>query len=198
MSSAQQPTPVAVGAGPSVKRSSRLHAVAKRSARTILDADARRHARATLVATLEQDNHIEEADEEYKDNNDGDDADEQILVGAAASKAAKGAKGGKGKAAGKRKAREGEAEGGGGKGGKGRKARVSLLELVEKLGMREAGAAEPNYVTATSSPPTHPPRSFCSVCGYLGCYTCGRCGMRYCSIGCQRTHNETTCVKFDM
>ena len=184
-----------------MKRSSRLHASIKRSSRAILDADARQHARAAHVATLEQDNHIEEVDEEYKDKDE--DADEQVLVGAAGAKAAKGAKGGKGgkggkaAAGGKRKGRDSDAEGGAGKaGGKRGKARVSLLELVDKLGMRDEGAVEPNYVTAASSPPQHPPRSFCSVCGYLSCYTCVRCGMRYCTIACQRTHNETTCVKF--
>ena len=177
-----------------VKRSSRLHLAAKRSSRSILDADARLHAIAAAVAALEKDNHVEEAEEEYKD--DDDDADEQVLAGAAGAKA-KGAKGGKGKAGGgKRRGRDSDADGAS-KTGK-RKARVALLELVDKLGMREEGAVEPNYITTTSSPPHHPPRSFCNVCGYLSCYTCVRCGLRYCSIACQRTHNDTTCVKFGM
>ena len=199
MSSAAPPV-----AAVSVKRSSRLHAAAKRSSRSILDADARRHAIAQRVAALEQDNHVEEAEDEYKDG-DGGEEEEQVLAGAAGAKA-KGGKGGKGKAAGgKRKGRDSEgdgAAGGGSSGGGSSKAskrrgpRVSLLDLVDKLGMREEGAAEPNYVSAASSAPSHPPRSFCSVCGYLSCYTCARCGIRYCSIPCQRTHNDTTCIKF--
>ena len=143
---------------------------------------------------------VEEAEDEYRDG-EGEEQheDEQVLAGAAGAKA-KSAKGGKGKAAGsKRRGRDSEAADGAagevGKSGKRRAPRVSLLDLVDKLGMREEGAVEPNYITAASSAPNHPPRAFCSVCGYLSCYTCVRCGMRYCCISCQRTHNDTTCVK---
>ena len=180
-----------------VKRSSRLHAASTaRSTRSILDRAARLHATAVRVAALEQDNHVEEAEEEYKDD---EEEDEQVLAGAAGAKA-KGGKGGKsGAGGGKRRGRGGgevSSADGAGRSGKRKASRVSLLDLVEKLGMSEEGTVEPNYVTTTSSPPDHPPRSFCSVCGYLSCYTCVRCGMRYCSIPCQRTHNDTTCIKF--
>ena len=203
--SSSAPSLPSASAPSAVKRSSRLHAASsKRSNRAILDLDARRHVMAARVAALEADNQVEQAEDEYTAADDSDD-DEQVLAGAAGAKA-KGAKGGKGKAAtggvgGKRRGRgaaaggvEAESADGAGKAGK-RRARVSLLALVDKLGMRDEGAVEPNYVTAASSPPNHPPRSFCSVCGYLSCYTCVRCGMRYCTIACQRTHNDTTCLK---
>ena len=191
------------------KRSSRLHAASKRSSRAILSSDVRRQALSARVAALEADNAVEEEEALSDEWKDGEEADEQVLAGAAGAKA-KGGKGGKAKtgAGGKRKGRGGAAVGGAGEGGEAaaadgagrssrRKApRVSLLDLVESLGMRAPDAAAPNYLTATSAPPTHPPRSFCAVCGYLSCYTCVRCGMRYCSIACQRTHNDTTCIKF--
>ena len=176
-----------------VKRSSRLNVAAKRSSRSILSADVRQHALSVRLAALESDNQVEEADddEQYRDEEE----DEQVLAGVAGAKA-KGAKGGKGKAAGgKRRTQQAETDGaGGGRSGK-RRQRVALLDLIDQLGMRDEGAAQPNYLTAASSPPSHPSRAFCSVCGYLSCYTCVRCGMRYCSIPCQRTHGDTTCVK---
>ncbi|CAN0403427.1 unnamed protein product, partial [Scytosiphon promiscuus] len=41
-----------------------------------------------------------------------------------------------------------------------------------------------------------PPRAFCSVCGYLGLYTCTRCGSRFCCSKCSEQHKETRCLKF--
>lgn len=37
-------------------------------------------------------------------------------------------------------------------------------------------------------------RKFCMVCGYLGDYTCVRCGARSCSLRCQASHQETRCL----
>lgn len=72
----------------------------------------------------------------------------------------------------------------------------------------------PNYLTILTRPLNHPPtnaslslylannllyvlkRHFCSVCGFLGNYTCVVCGMRYCSTNCQQTHVETRCLKW--
>lgn len=39
-------------------------------------------------------------------------------------------------------------------------------------------------------------RFFCSVCGFVGTYTCIVCGLRYCSSFCQNTHTETRCLKW--
>ncbi|KAF9924074.1 Zinc finger HIT domain-containing protein 1 [Linnemannia zychae] len=54
----------------------------------------------------------------------------------------------------------------------------------------------PNYLTANMGPSRYPQRHFCSVCGWKGVYKCNRCGMRYCDLRCQATHNETRCMKF--
>ncbi|KAK3848027.1 MAG: hypothetical protein J3R72DRAFT_429695 [Linnemannia gamsii] len=54
----------------------------------------------------------------------------------------------------------------------------------------------PNYLTASMGPSRYPQRHFCSVCGWKGIYRCNRCGMRYCDLRCQTTHNDTRCMKF--
>ncbi|KAF9146396.1 Zinc finger HIT domain-containing protein 1 [Mortierella sp. GBA39] len=54
----------------------------------------------------------------------------------------------------------------------------------------------PNYLTANMGPSRYPQRNFCSVCGWKGVYRCNRCGMRYCDLRCQKTHNDTRCMKF--
>eukprot|EP01100_Stratorugosa_tubuloviscum_P008407 TRINITY_DN3504_c0_g2_i1.p1 TRINITY_DN3504_c0_g2~~TRINITY_DN3504_c0_g2_i1.p1 ORF type:complete len:197 (-),score=65.67 TRINITY_DN3504_c0_g2_i1:47-637(-) len=53
-----------------------------------------------------------------------------------------------------------------------------------------------NYFSAAASPSIFPARNFCSVCGILSNYTCTRCGQKYCSIKCNKTHSETRCLKF--
>lgn len=53
----------------------------------------------------------------------------------------------------------------------------------------------PNYLSVTASPTLLPERHFCSVCGQIGRYSCARCGMRSCSIGCTENHKETRCLK---
>jgi hypothetical protein len=52
-----------------------------------------------------------------------------------------------------------------------------------------------NYVTVTAEPSQLPARHFCSVCGYIGKYSCVRCGLRYCSNRCNNHHTETRCLK---
>ncbi|TPX43719.1 hypothetical protein SeMB42_g04617 [Synchytrium endobioticum] len=54
----------------------------------------------------------------------------------------------------------------------------------------------PNYLTAGAPASKFPPRKICSVCGFDGCYTCVKCGMRVCSIRCKAAHDETRCLKF--
>ena len=178
------------------KRSSRL-STQRVSTRPILDAATRAHVTAVRLAGLERDNHGSD-DVDLTDPAWDEDEEEQVMQGSAAAKGKAKAKAAK--AGGKRR-REAEAAaaavgGGGAKGGKGRRVKRTLDEIVDALGMREEGGAEkPNYVTAAAGPCSHPPRSFCSVCGYVGHYTCVRCGMRYCSIACQRTHQDTRCSK---
>ena len=54
----------------------------------------------------------------------------------------------------------------------------------------------PNYLSVAAAPSTRPPRHFCSVCGFIGQYSCTRCGMRYCSLKCNANHKETRCLKY--
>ncbi len=56
--------------------------------------------------------------------------------------------------------------------------------------------AFPNYLSVQADPSIYPARHFCSICGYPGKYSCIRCGSKYCSIKCNKTHSETRCMKF--
>ncbi|CAG8539759.1 4533_t:CDS:2 [Diversispora eburnea] len=49
----------------------------------------------------------------------------------------------------------------------------------------------PTYLTAAAGKSRFPPRKFCSVCGFLANYSCKTCGMKYCSVKCLETHEET-------
>ena len=37
---------------------------------------------------------------------------------------------------------------------------------------------------------------FCIVCEFISNYTCAKCGMCFCSIWCQKIHDDTPCLKF--
>ncbi|CAG8686117.1 14422_t:CDS:2, partial [Acaulospora morrowiae] len=52
----------------------------------------------------------------------------------------------------------------------------------------------PTYLTAAAGPSRYPSRKFCSVCGYLSNYSCKTCGMKYCSVKCLETHEETSVI----
>ena len=58
---------------------------------------------------------------------------------------------------------------------------------------------EVNYYTIAAKPSAFPARQcFCSVCGFIGHYSCTRCGSKFCSIKCNESHKETRCFKFSM
>lgn len=60
-------------------------------------------------------------------------------------------------------------------------------------------ADEVNYYTIAAKPSAFPARQcFCSVCGFIGHYSCTRCGSKFCSIKCNESHKETRCFKFSM
>lgn len=67
--------------------------------------------------------------------------------------------------------------------------------LTNVQGLAELGPAHPNYLTAAAPPPKRPPIKLCEICGYLGRYTCTRCGIAYCEISCQAIHDETRCER---
>jgi hypothetical protein len=59
--------------------------------------------------------------------------------------------------------------------------------------------AEVDYHSIAAGPSVFPARQcFCSVCGYIGHYSCTRCGSKFCSIRCNENHKETRCFKFSM
>ncbi|EGG21938.1 hypothetical protein DFA_01824 [Cavenderia fasciculata] len=51
----------------------------------------------------------------------------------------------------------------------------------------------PTYNTIASTPSIYPPRHFCSICGYIGDYSCKQCYSRYCSKKCFAVHNDNRC-----
>ena len=53
-----------------------------------------------------------------------------------------------------------------------------------------------NAMRAAPSTTTAPPRQFCEICGYWGRARCMKCGVRVCSLDCQRQHDDSSCQKF--
>lgn len=74
------------------------------------------------------------------------------------------------------------------------------IKSLEKMIMEQGYYDDnnPNYVNIAAGPSKLPMRHFCSVCGYLGKYSCVRCGSRFCSIRCNENHKETRCLQFSI
>ncbi|XP_065183138.1 zinc finger HIT domain-containing protein 1-like [Sycon ciliatum] len=82
-----------------------------------------------------------------------------------------------------------------------RKNFAGLLEDVQAQYQQQPQPGEgerkkPTYFTAAAPSPRLPKRRFCSVCGFPSTYTCPSCGARYCSSRCQKTHQDTRCLKW--
>ncbi|KWU45164.1 hypothetical protein RHOSPDRAFT_33106 [Rhodotorula sp. JG-1b] len=73
--------------------------------------------------------------------------------------------------------------------------RKNFATLLAESQLHDKPAGEPSYLTAAAPPSQRPPMPLCSVCGYKGKYTCLRCGLRYCDIGCRQTHDESRCER---
>ncbi|KAG0253400.1 hypothetical protein DFQ27_007434 [Actinomortierella ambigua] len=89
---------------------------------------------------------------------------------------------------------------GGGQGGPNALRRPTLTRkplsvLLDESGLLQQDPSIPSYLTAAMGPSQYPERQFCSVCGWRGTYRCFRCGMRYCDLRCQKTHEETRLEK---
>jgi len=67
----------------------------------------------------------------------------------------------------------------------------------EKRSLNELLLDDEIFISALVKPSKYPAPQFCSVCLEISKYKCTRCGSRYCSIPCQKTHVETKCVKFN-
>lgn len=75
------------------------------------------------------------------------------------------------------------------------KAKRSFQALIEELNT-EVKDNQPSYLKAVARPSQFPGRKFCSVCGFISDYTCISCGIRYCSVSCLKTHQDTRCMKW--
>lgn len=75
----------------------------------------------------------------------------------------------------------------------------SMGSAVSLTNLSNSRNYEVNYHTIAAKPSAFPARQcFCSVCGYIGHYSCTRCGSKFCSIKCNESHKETRCFKFSM
>lgn len=78
-----------------------------------------------------------------------------------------------------------------------RKAPRNFLELLHEANLEALPPHVPSYLRAAVGPPSSTcRRHFCTVCGFTSNYTCAKCGMRFCSIRCQKIHDDTRCQKF--
>ncbi|KAL1930745.1 hypothetical protein VTP01DRAFT_10907 [Rhizomucor pusillus] len=75
-------------------------------------------------------------------------------------------------------------------------SKTNLNVLIENARLDLLPPDTPSYLTAAAAPSKYPPRHFCSVCGFPSDYKCLRCGMKYCSVRCLGTHQETRCLKW--
>lgn len=75
-----------------------------------------------------------------------------------------------------------------------KKYRTTFAQLLEEDKLIRGN--EFNYARAEAGPSKYPPRKFCNVCGLPSAYTCGQCGIRYCTVKCFKTHQETRCLKW--
>ncbi|KAI8147573.1 hypothetical protein BJV82DRAFT_352094 [Fennellomyces sp. T-0311] len=75
-------------------------------------------------------------------------------------------------------------------------AKTNFNVLLEDSRLELLSPNSPSYLTCAAEPSKYPPRQFCSVCGFQSTYKCLRCGMKYCSVKCLGTHQETRCLKW--
>ncbi|KAI8388167.1 uncharacterized protein BYT42DRAFT_611234 [Radiomyces spectabilis] len=75
-------------------------------------------------------------------------------------------------------------------------SKTNLNILIEDAHLETLPPDTPSYLTCNAAPSNYPPRHFCSVCGFSSNYKCLRCGMKYCSVQCLGTHQETRCLKW--
>lgn len=74
------------------------------------------------------------------------------------------------------------------------KYRKNFVQLLEEDKVQRP--EEESYCSAQAPGSKFPTRHFCAVCGFPSTYTCCSCGIRYCSIRCLRTHQDTRCLKW--
>ena len=135
----------------------------------VVDEETRKHVLQKRLASLEADNYQEETfDDEEDDNEGGSDKRKKM------------------KASGTLKSGRSPL----------RRKLKSLDRILDEERYIKEGIIPYDMIAA--APSKIPSRKFCSVCGYIGQYTCTRCGSRFCSIRCNSNHKETRCLKFSI
>ncbi|PWN50714.1 hypothetical protein IE53DRAFT_368669 [Violaceomyces palustris] len=74
-------------------------------------------------------------------------------------------------------------------------SRKGFSSLLEDASGHPLFSSPPNYITASARPSRYPAKPICTICGYWGSITCGRCSEKYCGLKCGATHDETRCEK---
>ena len=135
----------------------------------VVDEDTRRHVQQKRLQALEADNYQEETFD--------DEEDEDAEGGSKRKKSKGGYISRSGSAVLKRKPK-------------------TLDRILDEA--RYASKDAIAYDAVAAGPSARSKRHFCSVCGYIGSYTCTRCGSRFCSVRCNNNHKETRCLKFSI
>jgi len=73
-----------------------------------------------------------------------------------------------------------------------------MVDVLRDDDPAEYPPGRPTFEQITARPSLLPSRPLCTVCGYHAPYTCVRCGARFCSLKCSKTHEDTRCLKWTM
>ncbi|CAA6660623.1 unnamed protein product [Spirodela intermedia] len=158
-----------VPGGPLRRMSSRIRRVAPKMVAALASSDNREQAALARLEALESDNAFAEVMEVSSEEDDSLDGDGQAHMQRRQSKNMK------------RKTRQGKAM------ENAKRAPRTFIEILHDANLEALPRHVPTYLRAPY---------FCAVCGFAACYTCVRCGARFCSCRCQVIHNETRCLKF--
>ncbi|KAK8926065.1 hypothetical protein KSP39_PZI018554 [Platanthera zijinensis] len=165
--------------GPFRRTSARTRKVASKMVAALASTDNRTQVALARLEALESDNvGVETAEIDDDDDACLDDEEQAVFV----QKKQKGTR---------RKTRQAKAL------ENARRTPRTFLEIIQEANLDSLPPHVPTYLRAAVGPPSSSScRHFCSVCGFLGSYTCVRCGIRFCSRRCQVIHNDTRCLKF--
>jgi zinc finger HIT domain-containing protein 1 len=194
-----------------VKRSSSRTSVLSKAMR-VIDAEQRQEVRSKRLIALEADNYNEtqtigENNDAYEDEVDGDEpTTKKMKVSKAASKKSK-QKARKIRSLDRiidhqlyMKVKEAQPESKAQNDDGNDRGEENRLDegIVKRPYIYTSSGQTINYLSVAAPPSVRPPRQFCSVCGYFGSYSCVRCGMRFCSIRCNKSHKETRCLQLSI
>eukprot|EP00457_Paulinella_chromatophora_P015759 gb/GEZN01016432.1/.p1 GENE.gb/GEZN01016432.1/~~gb/GEZN01016432.1/.p1 ORF type:complete len:210 (+),score=30.82 gb/GEZN01016432.1/:133-762(+) len=163
----------------------RARKTAGKNVKSVVDGETRRQVHLARLEALDSDNH--QAPPLDAQDLDSDPFEEDTYSPGVQGKAKK-AKKGKGKRGSSSKPQAAPST---------RNTEAKVLDLTYL--MQEEEDYHPNvptYFSAAASESCLPARKFCSVCGFISQYTCVRCGLFFCSLRCQSSHEKLRCMKF--